>query len=98
MIRISGEREDDDILLHVSDNGAGIEPKHLKELQAGVLLDHHRGLGLKNVNQRIRLYCGERYGFSFESELGEGTTVTVRLPATGVIGIRQEAPSDEPAQ
>ena len=89
-ILISGEMEGKDILLHVQDNGAGIEPQHLKELQAGVLLEHHRGLGLKNVAQRIHLYCGEEYGFRFESALGEGTTVTVRLPSEGIEGIRKE--------
>ena len=90
MIKITGERDGSDILLKVQDNGAGIEPEHLKELQVGIYQEHHRGLGLKNVYQRIRLYCGEGYGFHFESELGEGTTVTVRLPAEGVVGIQKE--------
>lgn len=89
-IEISGEFDGKDILLHVKDNGAGIEPGHLKELQAGVLLEHHKGLGLKNVYERIRLYCGEGYGFAFESALGEGTSVTVRLPSEGIVGIRGE--------
>lgn len=89
-IRITGEKDGSNILLKVEDNGAGIEPEHLKELQEGIYQEHHRGLGLKNVYQRIRLYCGEGYGFRFESVLGEGTTVTVRLPAEGVVGIRKE--------
>jgi len=33
-----------------------------------------------NVHKRIRLYCGEKYGLSFESEVGKGSTVSVRLP------------------
>ena len=89
-IHITGEFDRDDILLHVKDNGAGIAPDHLKELQAGILMEHHRGLGLKNVYERIRLYCGEGYGFTFDSVVGEGTTVTVRLPSEGVVGIVEE--------
>ena len=92
-IEISGEFDGKDILLHVKDNGAGIEPQHLKELQAGVLLEHHRGLGLKNVYERIHLYCGDGYGFAFDSALGEGTTVSVRLPSEGVVGIGSEKAS-----
>ncbi|MBQ9031466.1 MAG: sensor histidine kinase [Parasporobacterium sp.] len=89
-IYITGCRDGSDILLKVQDNGAGIEPQHLEEMHRGVYLDHHRGLGLKNVSQRIRMYCGDSYGLWFDSELGEGTTVTVRLPGEGVSGIEKE--------
>ena len=92
-ITITGEWDGDDMLLKVADNGAGIEPEHLKELKAGVYLPHHHGVGLKNVYQRIHLYCGEGYGFNFESTLGQGTTVTVRLPGSGVTDILNEEAS-----
>ena len=39
-----------------------------------------RGYGLRNVISRIRLKYGEAYGCTFESRLGEGTKVTVRIP------------------
>ena len=78
------------ILLRVRDNGAGMSPEQLAQLQSGVYEEHHSGLGLKNVHQRIRLYCGEPYGLSFESEPGAGTTVTVRLPREGVSEFRKE--------
>lgn len=44
------------------------------------------GVGVRNVHERIRLYYGDGYGLTFESDLGAGTTVTVRQPAleTGV--------------
>ena len=89
-ITITGERDGEDILLKVADNGAGMSPEQLHNLQEGLYQEHHRGLGLINVYQRIRLYCGEEYGLMFDSVLGEGTTVTVRLPAQGVTGIRKE--------
>ena len=89
-ITITGAEEDGMILLRVRDNGAGMSPEQLAQLQSGVYEEHHSGLGLKNVHQRIRLYCGEPYGLSFESEPGVGTTVTVRLPREGVSEFRKE--------
>ena len=38
------------------------------------------GIGVRNVNDRIRIYFGEGYGLSIESEPDEGTRITVRLP------------------
>ena len=79
-IRITGEAAGDDILLKVIDNGAGMTAEQVDALQKGIYEDKHTGLGLVNVHKRVRLYCGEGYGLSFESEKGVGTTVTVRLP------------------
>jgi len=39
------------------------------------------GIGVKNVNERIRLYFGEEYGLSIWSEPDEGTVIKIRLPA-----------------
>ena len=74
----------------MKDNGAGMAPDQLALLRSGNFEEHHSGLGLKNVHQRIRLYCGSPYGLSFDSVPGEGTTVTVRLPRRGVADIRKE--------
>jgi len=89
-IEITGEEKDGDIWLRVSDNGTGMEEDQLQQLQSGAYEEHHSGLGLKNVHQRIRLYCGEPYGLSFDSIPGSGTTVTVRLPGSGVSPIEEE--------
>ena len=90
VIQITGKKQNDDILLQVRDNGAGMTEEQLQRLQAGVYEEHHSGLGLKNVHQRIRLYCGEPYGLTFESKQGIGTTVTVLLPSRGVKAPDQE--------
>ena len=90
LLTITGEEAGEDILLRVADNGAGMAPEQLALLQSGNFEEHHSGLGLKNVHQRIRLYCGEEYGLSFDSTPGKGTTVTVRLPRRGVTAIRKE--------
>ena len=79
-IRITGEARGDDMVLKVIDNGAGMTPEQVQALQNGIYEDRHTGLGLVNVHKRVRLYCGEGYGLSFESQLGVGTTVSVLLP------------------
>ena len=39
------------------------------------------GVGVRIVHERIQLHFGKDYGLVFASEKGEGTVVTVRLPA-----------------
>ena len=38
------------------------------------------GIGIKNVNDRIKIYFGSNYGLNITSELDEGTCVTIRMP------------------
>lgn len=38
------------------------------------------GIGLKNVNERMKIYFGEEYGLSFKSEEGVGTVVSFKIP------------------
>ena len=38
------------------------------------------GIGIKNVNDRIKIFFGEQYGIRIESELDVGTTVIIRFP------------------
>ena len=49
------------------------------------------GIGVRNVNERIKLYFGREYGLSVSSELDVGTTVTARLKAV----VYEEATEDE---
>ena len=84
LITITGGREGDNILLRVRDNGAGMNAEQLRQLQNGIYQEKQGSFGLWNVHQRIRMYCGEDYGLTFESTPGEGTTVTVTLPSDGI--------------
>ncbi|UKS27891.1 sensor histidine kinase [Paenibacillus sp. HWE-109] len=83
VITISGLIENDHILLHIRDNGIGIEAEKLDTLNANMQqksMLHAEHIGLKNVNQRLKLTFGEAYGLSLISKPGEGTTVIVKLP------------------
>jgi len=86
-IRISVEAEESDLLIRVSDTGVGLESARLEELNAKLTegldtpqLGSGSGIGLRNVNRRIRLSFGERYGLRFVPR-DVGAEVVVRLPA-----------------
>jgi two-component system LytT family sensor kinase len=66
----------DDIELRVSDDGSGIDPERLPGLIAGA----GGGIGLANVDGRLRATFGERYALRLESELGTGTTAIMTVP------------------
>ncbi|NOU76824.1 HAMP domain-containing protein [Paenibacillus sp. LMG 31458] len=75
-IAITGRSRDGYIEITVEDNGVGMTEEKARE----VLSRESRGYGLKNVNDRLKLFFGEGYGISIESVLGKGTVMTIRLP------------------
>lgn len=74
--------EDGDLRMTVSDNGGGMDPQRLAEVQKALDEGVNPGesLGLFNTHQMIRLKHGAPYGLSFENRPGEGLTVKVRMP------------------
>ena len=78
-IRIEVMERDDHIVLAVIDNGVGMSKEQCKEILHRDAKDK-TGIGIKNVNDRIRIYFGEKYGLSIESELDEGTRVEICIP------------------
>lgn len=82
-IVISGKREQDFFSIRIEDNGIGISRERLLQVRDGVknkVLTGKDIYGLYNVNERIRLNFGEKYGIAIESTYGEGTVVSVILP------------------
>jgi two-component system, LytTR family, sensor kinase len=65
-----------DVELRVADDGPGIAPERVDAVLAGA----SGGIGLSNVDARLRATFGERYGLRVESDLGAGTTVVMIVP------------------
>ncbi len=73
------ESEDGDVLIIVEDNGVGMTEEQCKKILSKDRSDSG-GIGVKNVDDRLKIYFGEKYGLQIESELDVGTKVTVRMP------------------
>lgn len=91
-IKVKGYEKDGDIYISVSDNGMGIPEEALKTLLTDKARSRGKGsgIGLWNVNQRIQIYFKGDYGLIIESELDEGTTVTIHLPKVPIEEYRKE--------
>lgn len=74
------------ILFEVEDDGIGFTPERLAEVRAALADDtspvevNESGFGINNVNKRIKLYYGEQYGLSIESEHLKGTRISLLIP------------------
>ena len=62
--------------MRVSDDGAGIEPERVPAVLAGA----GGGIGVSNVDARLRATFGERYALRIESAVGSGTTAVMLVP------------------
>ena len=71
-------REDNDIIICVRDNGVGMEPEQIQQILSKDGEENH--IGVYNVNSRIKMYFGAKYGLSIRSEKGLYTCVDIRLP------------------
>lgn len=78
-IQIRIYQNDEDIVFEIEDNGVGMSEEQCHEIMHREAGDK-TGIGIKNVNDRIKIYFGENYGLSIKSELDEGTCVTIRVP------------------
>ncbi|MFA5383098.1 MAG: histidine kinase [Eubacteriales bacterium] len=78
-VKIAASLADGEILFEVNDDGVGIQPERLPEiLKPGV--GSGNGVGLSNVNERLKSLFGEDYGLKIESTPGVGTSVFFRVP------------------
>jgi len=75
-LAIEGFVKDDHIIFTVQDNGPGMEKE---KIGAAFLLDTG-GYGLKNVQERLKIFFGEKFGISITSEKGSNTCVTIEIP------------------
>ncbi len=103
-ITITGKVESKCIYLYIEDNGIGMTEERLEQINrkinagekteneadAGGNREEAEIFGLYNVNERIRLKFGSRYGIHIDSEFNKGTVVTVLLPADETLSALEE--------
>ena len=82
-ITIRAYRREQDLIIEVSDDGCGMPEEICRKILSDEIESENisgSGIGVKNVNERIQLRFGKKYGLSYSSEEGVGTTVTYVLP------------------
>lgn len=79
VITVTGCENGEDVLFEVCDNGVGMDEATRSTLFIANP-DNLGGYGLKNVEQRIKLYFGPAYGLTVESAPGQGTRVRILIP------------------
>lgn len=82
VISIKIYKEEDNVKFRVTDNGVGMSKEQIEQLLSNDNNKHFRfsGIGIKNVNERIKLFFGKQYGLKIYSELDLYTTVEVEIP------------------
>ncbi len=78
-ILIEGFDLGEDMMLRVTDNGQGMTPERLHEVQEAIRTGERAGFGLAAVSERIALYYGPGYGLKISSTEGEGTVMEVYM-------------------
>ncbi|EMS69817.1 sensor histidine kinase [Ruminiclostridium cellobioparum] len=92
IITLTASIREDLLIIEVIDNGNGISTDELVKLNKGLEMDNdtyfkslsnkkNKSIGIDNVNRRIKLFYGEKYGINLESKLNIYTKVSVTLPA-----------------
>jgi two-component system sensor histidine kinase YesM len=91
IVKLSAVVNGDIIDITVEDNGAGIDADDIEIINERLAMDDEtffryqdnrksRGIGLENVNRRIKLFYGVQYGVKIESVKGSYTRVSVQIP------------------
>lgn len=83
IIRVNAEQTDDGLVISVIDNGVGMPEDKLEKLNNDLkngVFPNKKHIGLCNLNKRIQLLYGDRYGCSVKSVENNGVTVVILLP------------------
>jgi len=81
LIRISAEETETAISLIVEDNGKGMDKGKLRTLLLpNPVTEEGRGVGVRNVHERLKLYFSPQYGLTYKSTPEIGTSVYIQFP------------------
>lgn len=89
LIRIMIQKQEEMVAISIFDNGMGIEQEHLEEINRKIhetienpleYVDQYSGLGLMNVNLRLRMRFKEQYHIEIFSKKDKGTCIYIKIP------------------
>ena len=81
VIQITATLLEDHLMIEIKDNGIGMSYDQIEE--ALKQKTNINKVGIKNVDERMKLIYGNQYGLQIESERGKGTTVRYQIPLKG---------------
>lgn len=84
-LEISTREENGCLVICIEDDGEGMSLQKVEELrkyidEKQVVDDKKQSIGVRNVNQRIKMACGEQYGIQIASALHQGSVFELWLP------------------
>jgi two-component system sensor histidine kinase YesM len=65
---ISAEKTDEKLFIEVSDNGKGMPAEQIEAIYKGENVSRGRGVGVKNIIERLNLLYGNDYSFTIDSK------------------------------
>ena len=83
LLIVKGFMKDGNAVLQVIDDGVGMDEETLAHIYDKHKVNYHsNGVGVYNVQKRLKLYYVDDYGITYESKKGEGTTATITIPGS----------------
>ena len=83
-LEISAFEKNDRLYIQIEDDGEGMDQEKVAEIVRFINtekpVEGKKNIGIRNVNQRIKLACGEQYGIIIESTPYQGSRLTIQLP------------------
>jgi sensor histidine kinase YesM len=80
-IKLLIEQRGKNLFFRIDDDGSGIKSEKLEKVRKGQYFETRGSrIGIKNIQERLRIFFGKDYGLTIESVEGEGTTVMVKVP------------------
>ena len=85
-IAVTITKNNDYLFIEISDNGKGFEEYRLEELRTmfrhadNKMLNESKSTGMLNAYLRLNMYCEGQMKFRIDSELENGTEITIQLP------------------
>lgn len=68
--------------IEITDNGVGIDKERLEKIRAKKVRSNinSSGIGVSNIDDRLKLIYGDDCGIEIKSEVGKGTTIIIEIP------------------